>query len=252
MEFRGGRAGGGSSGGSGGVGGRWSGEVGGPCWGWGWSRWRSGWCSRRRTGRGWTPSRPGTITGPTRSNWDVAADDRQRPGLPDGPHRRGPDQQRRYVLRRDPFGSLTIRGTGYTIASTQSYGVALSGTIEASQTSGLSTLNLPVDFGTTAGTVKVDNSAATLAMGGVITGSAGLTTQGSGVLDLTGTNTYTGGTTVSAGTLLVDGAVAGTVAVSSGATLGGIGTVGSIGTTAGTVSPGDSTTATGVLTDPAP
>ena len=147
------------------------------------------------------------------------------------------------------FGSLTIGGTGYTIASTQGYGVALSGMIEASQTSGLSTLSLPVDFGTGAGTVKVDNTAATLAMGGVITGSAGLTTEGSGVLDLTGTNTYTGGTTVSAGTLLVDGAVAGSVAVSSGATLGGIGTVGSITTTAGTVSPGDSSTATGVLTD---
>ena len=68
------------------------------------------------------------------------------------------------------------------------------------------------------------------------------------MLDLKGTNTYTGGTTVNAGALLVNGAVAG-VAVNSGATLGGVGTVSSITTTAGTVSPGDSSSVTGVLTD---
>ena len=147
------------------------------------------------------------------------------------------------------FASLIIGDTGYTIASTQGYGVTLSGAIDATQASGSSTLSLPVAFGTTAGTVTVDNTAAALAMGGVVTGSAGLTKQGSGVLDLSGTNTYTGGTTVAAGNLLVDGTVAGAVAVSSGATLGGVGTVGSIATTAATVSPGDSSTLTGILTD---
>ncbi len=146
------------------------------------------------------------------------------------------------------FASLIIGDTGYTIASTQGYGVTLSGTIDASQASGSSTLSLPVAFGTTAGTVMVDNTAAALAMGGVVTGSAGLTKQGSGVLDLSGTNTYTGDTTVAAGNLLVDGTVD-PVVVSSGATLGGVGTVGSIATTAATVSPGDSSTLTGILTD---
>jgi autotransporter-associated beta strand protein len=150
------------------------------------------------------------------------------------------------------FGSLIIADTGYTIASTQGYGVTLSGTIDATQASGSSTLSLPVNFGTNAGTVAVDNTAAALSMGGVVTGSAGLTKQGSGVLDLSGTNTYTGGTTVDAGALLVDGTAPGAVAVSSGATLGGVGTVGSIATTAATVSPGDSSTLTGVLTDSGP
>ena len=148
------------------------------------------------------------------------------------------------------YASLTISGTGYTITGSSGISAALSGTIDASQTSGSSTLNLPVNFvGTTAGTVTVNNAAATLTMGGAISGSAGLTTSGSGVLDLTATNTYTGGTTVSAGTTLVDGSVLGTVALSTGATLGGVGTVGSIASTAATVSPGDSSTKTGILTD---
>ncbi len=148
------------------------------------------------------------------------------------------------------YASLTISGTGYTITGSSGISAALSGTIDASQTSGSSTLNLPVNFvGTTAGTVTVNNAAATLTMGGAISGSAGLTTSGSGVLDLTATNTYTGGTTVSAGTTLVNGSVLGTVALSTGATLGGVGTVGSITSTAATVSPGDSSTKTGILTD---
>ncbi len=86
-------------------------------------------------------------------------------------------------------------------------------------------------------------------MEGAIAGSDGLTKAGSGVLDLAGTNTYTGATTVSAGALLVDGTVTDAVSVSSGATLGGSGTVGPITTTAATVSPGDSSSLTGILTD---
>ena len=94
----------------------------------------------------------------------------------------------------------------------------------------------------------MNNAGATLVMGDAITGPAGMTTAGSGTLDLKGTNTLTGTTTVTAGTLLVDGSL-GDVAVSSSATLGGTGTVASVATTAGTVSPGDSATATGILTD---
>jgi autotransporter-associated beta strand protein len=146
------------------------------------------------------------------------------------------------------FGSLTIQGGGYSIASTQAYGVALSGSIDASLASGSSTLDLPVDFGATAGSVTVDNAGATLVMGDAIAGTNGLTTAGSGTLDLKGTNTVTGTTTVAGGTLLVDGTL-GDVAVGSSATVGGTGTVASVTTTAGTVSPGDSATATGILTD---
>ena len=146
------------------------------------------------------------------------------------------------------FNSVIIQGGGYTIASTQGYGVTLSGLIDASYGSGSTTFSMPVNFGGGAATVTVDNQAAGLVMGGVISDATGLTKQGSGVLDLQGTNTYTGTTTVAAGALLVDGTV-GRRRGQLGATIGGEGTVGSIATTAGTVSPGDSSTVTGVLTD---
>jgi autotransporter-associated beta strand protein len=142
------------------------------------------------------------------------------------------------------FASLTIQDQGYTIGGNA---VALTGSIDASQTTGGSTVNLPVDFGSNPGTVKVDNAGAILTLGGVISGSGGLTKPGSGELDLGAQNTFTGTTTVSAGVLRVDGLVTGAVAVSSGATLGGVGTVGSITTTGATLKPGDA--APGVLTD---
>jgi trimeric autotransporter adhesin len=142
------------------------------------------------------------------------------------------------------FGSLTISGSGYTIAGDA---VSLSGTIDASQASGGATVNLPIALGGTA-TVQVDHSGASLVLGGVITGSSGLTKQGAGQLVLSAANTYTGTTTVVAGVLRVDGSQGGSpVAVDAGATLEGTGTVGSITSTSGTVSPGDG--APGVLTD---
>ena len=49
----------------------------------------------------------------------------------------------------------------------------------------------------------------TLVLGGAISGSAGLTKAGAGVLDLTGASTYSGTTTVSGGVLDVDSAPAG-------------------------------------------
>ena len=71
-----------------------------------------------------------------------------------------------------------------------------------------------------------------------IQGTGGLTKTGTGVLTLSGTNTYTGPTTVSAGTLLVNGSQpSSSVTVASGATLGGTGTTGPV-TISGIVSPG--------------
>ncbi len=139
------------------------------------------------------------------------------------------------------YGALTIADTGYSIT-----GNAVSFTsIDASQTSGSSEVDLPIAL---SGAVSVDTAGAKLVLGGVISGSAGLTKNGAGALDLTAANTYTGTTAISAGVLQIDGAQAGSpVTVASGATLGGIGTVGSITATAGTVSPGDS--AAGVLID---
>jgi trimeric autotransporter adhesin len=141
------------------------------------------------------------------------------------------------------FNSLTISGSGYDIGGES---VTL-GSIDASQTSGSSTVDLPIAWSGT-GSVSVENAGAELVLSGAITGSAGLTTQGAGVLDLTAANTYTGTTEVAAGTLLVDGSQAGSpVTIASGATLGGVGTVGSITASGGTVSPGD--TGPGLLTD---
>ncbi len=103
------------------------------------------------------------------------------------------------------------------------------------------------------GTVTVDNTAATLVLSGAITGSDGLTKEGAGVLDLTA-DSGSLGTTVDDGTLLVDnnsgsGGTIGNVAVNPGTTLGGTGTVAAITTAGATVSPGDSSTSTGILTD---
>ena len=86
-------------------------------------------------------------------------------------------------------------------------------------------------------------------MSGVISGSDGLTKNGSGVLDLEAANTYTGTTAIDGGTLQVDGTV-GAVTPGTDTTLAGAGTVASIITTAATISPGGSSL--GVLKDTGP
>ncbi|MHB1555994.1 MAG: beta strand repeat-containing protein [Isosphaeraceae bacterium] len=146
------------------------------------------------------------------------------------------------------LAGLTIAEQNYSISAAANVTLALTAPLDASLTSGSSTFNVPVNFGGSAGTLTVDNQAAALAMGGVITGTGGVTKAGNGVLDLKGANTYSGGTTVAAGALLVDGSV-GDVTVNSGATLGGSGTVTSITSSTGTVAPGDAPTVTGILTD---
>ena len=61
------------------------------------------------------------------------------------------------------------------------------------------------------------------ALGGTVDG--GLTSQGSGVITLAGTNTYTGPTAVTAGTLLVNGSIGAGAVTVSGGTLGGGGII---------------------------
>ncbi|WP_153100664.1 autotransporter-associated beta strand repeat-containing protein [Paraburkholderia hayleyella] len=75
---------------------------------------------------------------------------------------------------------------------------------------------------------------------GAISGSAGVTKEGSGTTVFGGVNSYSGATTVNAGTLVIDGTAArSAVTVNDGATLGGGGTVGALTVkTGGTAAPG--------------
>ncbi|HLJ93898.1 MAG TPA: Ig-like domain repeat protein, partial [Gemmataceae bacterium] len=99
-------------------------------------------------------------------------------------------------------------------------------------------------------TTGVDNTSTTFA--GVISGSGGLTKNGTGTLTLSGTptssNTYTGPTVINAGTLVInESQPASTVMVNSGATLRGGGALartGNIVSTGGIVSPGTATSTT--------
>ncbi|MGP2841212.1 S8 family serine peptidase, partial [Serratia nevei] len=74
-----------------------------------------------------------------------------------------------------------------------------------------------------------------------ISGHGGLTKEGAGTLELTGTNTYAGPTLVNQGRLAVNGSVTSAVSVQNGGTVGGSGTVGSLtARQGGTVAPGNS------------
>ena len=141
------------------------------------------------------------------------------------------------------YGALDISGSGYSIGG----GASTFTSIDASQPSGSSTVDLPITL-SGAATVTVDTSGSTLVIGGVISGTAGLTQTGAGTLNLTAANTYTGTTSLNGGTLVVDGSQGGSpIAAGTGTNLGGVGTVGAITTARTTVSPGDS--APGILID---
>ncbi len=186
----------------------------------------------------------------TAANWDVppVSGGGDEPGLPLG--RNATDECRRSRCGAT-FGALSFTGGGYSI-SAASGSTASFTSIDSAQTSGSNLVDVPLAL-SQATIVTVDNSGETLVLGGVISGTDGIATAGSGTVDLTADNTYTGETSVTAGTLLVDGTqTASAVTVGSGTTLGGMGTVASVLSTGGTVTPGDPTTPgtpTGILTD---
>jgi fibronectin-binding autotransporter adhesin len=88
--------------------------------------------------------------------------------------------------------------------------------------------------------ITVGGAANTTFSGG-ITGSGGLTKQGTGSLLLDGANSYTGATTVSTGTFSVNGSIASTsLSVAAGATLMGSGSIAGATTILGAHMPGNS------------
>jgi fibronectin-binding autotransporter adhesin len=124
-----------------------------------------------------------------------------------------------------PGGALTVNGGIFNLnGNTQTVG-ALSGT------GGTIALG--------AGTLTT-NSSANTTLATQIIGTGGLTKQGLGALNLTGTNTYTGPTSVIAGTLAVNGSLTSNVAVGAAGTLGGNGTITGLVTNNGIIAPGNS------------
>lgn len=149
-------------------------------------------------------------------------------------------------------GTVTNAGGGVTILTgdaTHTGGTTISqGTLQIGNggTTGSIAGNIVTD------SALVFNRSDAITFGDVVSGSGTLTQLGSGVLTLTGANTYAGTTTVSAGTLRVDGSLGNTATiVQNGATLGGIGSIAGPVTvlSGGHIAPGDSpgTLTTGTL-----
>jgi autotransporter-associated beta strand protein len=122
--------------------------------------------------------------------------------------------------------------------------------------SSINTQTISLALGLSAGDRTLAATAGDIAIGGVISGSGGITKTGDQKVTLTGSNSYTGTTNVSAGTLLADnssGSATGSGAVNVGVngTLGGTGTIAPTGnnsiTVSGIIAPGDGS-APGALT----
>jgi autotransporter-associated beta strand protein len=139
-------------------------------------------------------------------------------------------------------GGTTVTGGLINFAAANNFGsglVALNGgglQWASGNTTDISSKLAPLGAG--GGTFDTNGNNITLAS--AITGSGGLTKQGTGLLNLTGNNTFTGGTTVSAGTLAVNGSLASGVTVGPAGTLGGNGTVTGLVTNNGIIAPGNS------------
>lgn len=86
-------------------------------------------------------------------------------------------------------------------------------------------------------TLTFGSSTTSSSFSGVVSGSGSLVKQGSGIVVLTGNNTFTGTTTINDGVLRVDNRIAGPITVSSGGILGGSGTVAGAVTNNGIVNP---------------
>ncbi|MFT0878073.1 autotransporter-associated beta strand repeat-containing protein [Rhodopseudomonas sp. G2_2311] len=164
------------------------------------------------------------------------------------------------IIQKNGDGKLILSGpTSYSggtiinagtlqLANSNMLSATTSATVAAGTTLDLGGFNQTI--GSLAGAGSVALGAALLTAGadnsstnfsGTMSGTGGLTKQGTGNLILSGTNDYTGPTTVNAGTLSVNGSIASAVTAASGGRLGGSGSVGSTTiASGGTLAPGNS------------
>ncbi len=158
------------------------------------------------------------------------------------------------ALIKQGTGTLTLTGNNLYSGGTQVQG----GLINFSALNNFGTGNITLNGGglqwASGNTTDISSRLAALGAGGAtfdtngnnvtfasgLSGTGGITKQGTGLLNLTGTNTYTGLTSVSGGTLAVNGSITSSVTVGPSGTLGGTGTITGTVTTQGTLAPGNS------------
>jgi autotransporter-associated beta strand protein len=177
----------------------------------------------------------------TPANWQnnvapVAGDDLQFPGSPVS------QINNNNFPAGTSFNSITIQAAGYTLAGSS---LSLTNGITASLTSGTSTDAIATALTAVVAPILV-SAGGRLDINAVLSGAAGVSVSGGGILDLLQANTYTGATTIAAGaTLIVDGTIGGVQ--DTGGLLAGNGSVGAVSSVGGNILPGHpaSSTTTG-------
>ena len=141
----------------------------------------------------------------------------------------------------------SINGNILTINAATVNGNATGNGINVASGSGSVTVNSAVVLG--ASQTFTSNSASPLNLNGNITGTANLTTAGSGTINIAGfANAYVGATIVSSGTTIVSGSVSGTTAVSvSSGTSANLSVTGALGSPGTPVSGGVLVGSNGIL-----
>lgn len=134
------------------------------------------------------------------------------------------------VLTKTGAGTVVLSGANnYAGGTTISAGTLVLNHASALGTGGVTLAggSLDVKGQTVAKNINVTSNSGIIGtngtISGVISGNGLLSKDGSGLLTLTGNNTFTGGMHVNAGTLQVDGEVLGSLVVASGAALAGSG-----------------------------